>query len=271
MKSKLPAIMFYIGDWMKASDIRMCSFAARGLWFDMLCLMHESDRRGFLQQPNGLPISQEQLCRMTGGSPDEVARLLQELDNSGVFSRSDKGIIYCRRMVRDEHKRQLLSAAGRKGGGNPLLKPVDKGRIKPLLEDEDVIEVENGIEGSPNGEGMQGEDGISADDIYAEYPRHIGKPVAITAILKAAKRLADGGRQNVADYLLERTMAYAKARRSLFDADPSAVKFTPHPSTWFNQSRFDDDEAEWCVESKTVGNNGARPNLAKPGQGFVPD
>lgn len=103
--AKLPSFQFYPGDWMKDPGLRSCSAAARGLWMDMLCLMFESDRRGFLQAPNGKPYSHDQLARMTGCSPDEISLLLAELETSGVYSRTTHGTIFSRRLLRDEEKR----------------------------------------------------------------------------------------------------------------------------------------------------------------------
>jgi hypothetical protein len=42
----------------------------------------------------GKPVSDEQLARMTGSSSGQVSRLLQELEDSGVFSRTEHGMIY---------------------------------------------------------------------------------------------------------------------------------------------------------------------------------
>jgi hypothetical protein len=66
LMDKLPFFKFYPGDWMKDPALRSVSIAARGLWIDMLCLMHESDRRGYLQHATGKPVTAEQLARMTG-------------------------------------------------------------------------------------------------------------------------------------------------------------------------------------------------------------
>jgi hypothetical protein len=44
---------------------------------------------------------------MTGCATDEAAHLLQELEDAGVCSRTEHGIYYSRRMVRDEKTRQL--------------------------------------------------------------------------------------------------------------------------------------------------------------------
>lgn len=128
---KLPSLQFYSGDWMKDPALRSVSFAARGLWIDMLMLMHQSPRRGYLQL-NDTPVTAAQLARMTGGATGEVARLLRELEDSGVYSRTDSGTIYNRRMVRDEKKRIACSEAGRRGGGNPILtfKGDSKGGVK---------------------------------------------------------------------------------------------------------------------------------------------
>lgn len=127
---KFPFIKFFPNDWMAEPTIRVCSVAARGLWMDMLSLMHLSPRRGYLLAATGSPISPEQLARLTGCSADEVTRLLAELSSSGAYSCTDDGIVYSRRMVREEGKREKCSDAGRKGGGNPTFKGADKGRPK---------------------------------------------------------------------------------------------------------------------------------------------
>ncbi len=126
---KLPSWQFYPGDWMKDTDLRSVSSGARGLWIDMLCLMHESGRRGYLQV-NGRPASLEQIARMTGNSTEEATRYLQELETSGVFSRTKDGIdgdgcIYSRRMVRDEANKKVWRENGRKGGNPKYKNPAD--------------------------------------------------------------------------------------------------------------------------------------------------
>lgn len=124
---KLPFLKFFPNDWLAEPTIRVCSVAARGLWMDMLSLMHLSPRRGYLLAATGSPISPEQLARLTGCSADEVTRLLAELTSSGACSCTDDGTLYNRRMVREEGKREKCREAGRKGGGNPALKSNGRG------------------------------------------------------------------------------------------------------------------------------------------------
>jgi hypothetical protein len=59
------------------------------------------------------------LARMVGAREKEVSTLLRELEEAGVFSRTAEGIIYSRRMVRDEKLRQVRAAGGPKSLQNP--------------------------------------------------------------------------------------------------------------------------------------------------------
>lgn len=117
---KLPSFQFYPGDWRKDPKLSSVSMAAKGLWMDMLCLMFESERRGYLQV-NGKAPSKEQLSRMVCCSIGEITPLLLELKDADVYSCTRDGIIYSRRMVRDENIRKKRVEAGEKGG-NPAFK-----------------------------------------------------------------------------------------------------------------------------------------------------
>lgn len=99
-KAKRPWMKWYPADWRSDPGLRMCSFAARGLWADLLALMHEAEPYGCLLV-NGKPPSPAQLAAMLGGTARQIETLLGELEASGVFSRDDEGIIYSRRMIRD--------------------------------------------------------------------------------------------------------------------------------------------------------------------------
>lgn len=76
------------------------------------------------------------------------------------------------------------------------------------------------------------EDILHAEKIYQIYPKHAGKGAAIKSIIKALKSISF-------DELLVLTQKYAAARKG----EPK--KFTPHPSTWFNQERWKDDPSTW--------------------------
>ena len=117
---KRPSFQFYPADWRKDPALSTCSLAARGLWIEMICLAHEGERYGVLSINNGHPMSVQQIARAVGESPSVITRLVAELEQSRVFSRDAQGCILSRRMVRDEHIRNVRADAGRLGG-NPHL------------------------------------------------------------------------------------------------------------------------------------------------------
>lgn len=145
---KRPSFQFYPADWRKDPALAACSLAARGLWMELLCIAHESERYGFLSI-NGKPMTPAQLARIVGETPALVTKLLREIEEAGVLSRSEDGIIFSRRMVRDEELRNIRAANGVKGaeygkkgashgvkGGRPA--KTNTGEITPLETPQDV-------------------------------------------------------------------------------------------------------------------------------------
>lgn len=117
---KRPWFKFYPSDWRADKGLRLCGAAARGLWIEMLCVMHEAKPYGHLLV-NGRPLTETQLASLSGIPLDQVHALLAELENADVFSKNGKGVIYSRRMTRDARKAAKCSHAGKEGGGNPML------------------------------------------------------------------------------------------------------------------------------------------------------
>ena len=138
-----PWMKFYPQDWRADEKLRLCSLAARGLWIEMLAIMHRSERYGQLLIGGRVPTD-AQLAVQVGASPDQVPILMAELEEAGVFSRATSGAIYSRRMTRDHKKAETARKNGKKGG-NPSLgnktgksgwdnqqdNPPDKGGVKP--------------------------------------------------------------------------------------------------------------------------------------------
>ncbi len=137
--SKNPWMKFYPADWRADPRLKMCSLAARGLWIEIICLMHESEPYGHLLV-SGLPPTNTQLAVLVGTPPDQLSDLLGELEQVGVFSRTRKGVIYSRKMTRD-NKKSVTARKNGQNGGNPSLRkqtgnsssdnPQVKGQDKP--------------------------------------------------------------------------------------------------------------------------------------------
>lgn len=117
---KRPAFLFYPADWLRDTALRTCSITARGLWMDMICYMHQGKPYGYLKV-NRKAIQPAQLAIMVGLPLEDTIIYLKELKEAGVYS-VKSGVIYSRRMVRDEHIRSERAKAGKKGGNPNLLK-----------------------------------------------------------------------------------------------------------------------------------------------------
>ena len=98
--SASPWMKFYPRDWRGDQALRAVSLAARGLWIDCLCIMHEAQPYGHLVL-GSQPVTDVVLARMTGTTPDQISELLGELESAAVFARRSDGTIYSRRMTRD--------------------------------------------------------------------------------------------------------------------------------------------------------------------------
>jgi hypothetical protein len=237
------------------ADTRRLSIEARAIWFDMLYLMDQSPRRGYLCEPNGKPVTAERLAQFAGCSTDVVSRVLQELDHAGVYSTSEE-FIYSRRMVRDERRAGIFAANGRKGGRPPQQ---NQGKPKPnqtgtktephgrvcFGSNSNRIFGE-GYETDPASKGRSGpapapearaslskpSPRALAEQIYQEYPRKAGKGLAIKAILQALEKVPF-------DELLAAVREFAATPKG------RDRQFCPYPATWFSQERWNDDRSEW--------------------------
>ena len=136
MSDKKPSFQFYPGDWRKDPGVQSLSYHDRGVWFEMLLLMHESEERGVLLL-NGKPMPESALERLLGLVNQNLTTTLTTLLDFAVASkRAHDGAIYCRRMVRDEELSKVRKAAG-KLGGNPNLvnqKPTTQVNQKPTTQ-----------------------------------------------------------------------------------------------------------------------------------------
>ena len=114
---KLRWSKFWWKDWQGDQGLRSCSVAARGLWMDLLCIAHEGDPYGHVTI-NGTAPTVKRLATISGIAEGAAKTLLEELREAGVFSVTEDGVIFSRRMVRDK------AASGRgkdhgENGGNP--------------------------------------------------------------------------------------------------------------------------------------------------------
>ena len=135
--AKACSFQFYPEDWLSNIKLQLCSMTSQGLLINLMCLMHQSEKYGYLLINGSKPIQNQsktnlkpiqKLFRMNSKTFNNA---LNELLDYGVLKQDDDGVLFCRRMVQDEHIRQLRKEAGEKGG-NPAFK---LGKPNPYYKD----------------------------------------------------------------------------------------------------------------------------------------
>lgn len=92
--AKLPAFQFYPGDWMKDPQVSMLTAQARGIWFDLICAMHENGRTGSVSG------TADQLARISRSNPSEFNASLEEFIVTKVAD-----VTFCNSIVTVENRR----------------------------------------------------------------------------------------------------------------------------------------------------------------------
>lgn len=232
---KQPWIKWYPADWRSDPRLRMCSLAARGLWADLLSYMHEGDQYGHLMI-HGTKPSEQQIAALVGRPLAETRKALAELEATQVFSRTDDGTIYSRRMVRD-HEKAATDRDNGKRGGNPKLDGDVKAGVNPPVKGEDKAQMLDARSQIPEKESTSLRSVVRASDwpdgafesFWDAYPNKVGKKAALRAFAVAK-------RSGVAWHTI--TVALDK-----YIYEKPHDRAWCNPATWLNQGRWDDQPA----------------------------
>ena len=168
-----PSIQFYPGDYRRDERLRQCSAAARGVWMDMLCIMHQGTPYGYLRDEAG-DVTVKSLSRLIGVSAGQLGACLQELESHAVFSRDEAGSIFSRRMVKDERIRLARAKGGEESFKNPAV-PRKKDILPAILngKHKDVLSVEDEEEERRKEVKLQEKKSALVPLLLSEYPQTI--------------------------------------------------------------------------------------------------
>lgn len=237
---KRPAFQFYPADWRKDMALQSCSVAARGLWVDMLCIAHECEPYGHLTV-NGRPMTAAQIGRHTGLTERECAKLIAELEDSGVLSRTAEGAIFSRRMVRDEDVRTRRAEGGKAGsefgslgaehgkkGGRPRKETGDK---KPPFQPPLEPPPSSSSSSSSSEITPQPPEGVGFARFWSAWPAGGRK----AAREQCERKWQAKGCEAIAD----RVLASLEAWKASPEWAKDGGAFIPAPLVWLNQSRWE--------------------------------
>lgn len=117
-RDKKPYYRWYPGDLRRDLAVQSCEWDIRAVWREMLDLMHDGEPRGYLTA-GGVPIAtgKELSIAIGGGIPAALCqRAIVTLKAKKVCGVTDEGVMFSRRMVRDEAVDKVRGEGGSKGG-----------------------------------------------------------------------------------------------------------------------------------------------------------
>lgn len=149
---KRPSFQFYAYDWQGNSNLKRCTHEEKGIWMDIMCLMHDQEEYGIIRWPL------KEIAQAVGASIGKIKSLVLK----GIMKGGDTGceeyiyiprsgrkdgtpvvlipkqsttVWYSSRMVRDEYVRQNAGASTRfqsktENNSHPTSKNNDNERAK---------------------------------------------------------------------------------------------------------------------------------------------
>lgn len=229
MKKNLPAIQYYIGDHRKDIELGSLDFEAKGVWWEMVLLMHVSTDYGKLVL-NGKPIPDAVLAQLLSTNEATLQRNLSKILDHGVGSmEEDTGIIYCRRMVREADLSKVRAEAGRKGGKKS--RPPQPTLFGSKNEAQEPASSSSSVSTSTSKETNTG---TLFEEFWTAYPRRKGSNPKRPAREKWEKATQKIHYQE----LLALTIRFALRMEA---EETIGTPFVPQATTWLNQERWTDE------------------------------
>lgn len=105
-----PSFQFYPADWRNNANLGRCSPAARGIWVDIMCVLHDSDEYGVVRWP---------LLDLANAAHAPI-KLVRELVEKNVLKGDDKAV---------DRAFVYVPRSGRKNGDPVTLIPTQAGPV----------------------------------------------------------------------------------------------------------------------------------------------
>ncbi|HUX03091.1 MAG TPA: hypothetical protein VMY35_19190 [Phycisphaerae bacterium] len=218
-------------DWFAEETLKFVSFAAQGLWINIIFLLHRSPIRGELRRGDGSKMDGNALATVLGRTPDQVLPALQELIDHGVCSTLDDGTVYSRRMRRGKSLKEKRKDAGLLGArerwqgdstvdGKGMANQKTDGKRGKGKERKGVV-TEKDVVVLP--ESLQTKDFVSAWEAWEKYRKETRHALTPSTIRLQLKKLEAVG-PTVAAAMINQSIE--RGWRGLFELDQGGTKGT---------------------------------------------
>lgn len=250
-----PYLPLYVMDFLTDERLRECSAESIGVYIMTMCVLHKQkeygkltlnkrDKQNFQQQENNVPIFAIKLhYHLPFDVPCIERSLIELLEREIVTIEGDT--LYQKRMVKDGQISIKRSEAGKKGASATNGKEFAEANSSAGAEDfaeakqsanvsansENEIEYENEVES--NNKTSLREKRKRTEELFKKfwqaYPRKSSKKTALTRWLKIEPD----------EELFETIMKGLEIAKRCDQW--KEVRFIPHPATWLNQERWNDE------------------------------
>jgi len=224
--TKLFWMQFNTGDWLKDPKLSMCQPATRGIWADAIAVMHEDGQSGVIA---GTTEQLTRLLRCDGPSLMAAVHDLRATGTALVLIRDDRITLINRRMQREAKQRESNRKRQKRYRDKPnVTEPSQQCRNPQVCNCLFDSNSDCNSEKKKEPEGKEKPEEMFAL-FWDAYPRKEAKQNAWKAFKKV---LPDA-------QLMSAMIAWLKlACESEQWQDKSKI---PHPATWLNQRRWEDD------------------------------
>lgn len=131
MSNGLPFLKVFPDNWQSSMSLRKCNLSARGLWLEMMLIMHKSDPYGCLIS-DGKPMTEGELATLIGIPYKKVHKAMLDLEKHRVFERNADGVIIGAKMIKEYNKRLKCKEAANKQHHQDLIETASmQGEYKP--------------------------------------------------------------------------------------------------------------------------------------------
>lgn len=269
-----PSFQFYPADWLGNSNLRRCSHAEKGVWIDVMCLMHDSEEYGVLRW-SLKEIAQAVGCKLAD---------LKSLVLKGVLKGDDKHL---------NEPLAYVPVSGRKKGPTVILIEAEEGPIwysSRMVIDEYKRNVRGGFGDAPN-HAPKATNGEYIDDTPNPSPSHAGAPRAAvsssssssvkpkTQVSERGSTATTSGRGDDGTPALsscpaglEPTVSHRSIALNMhLDLDNELAMFLANARSKSRMSADWNAEFElWLRRSRNFGNGKDQQPKARQGQGSAP-
>lgn len=174
-----PWLKFFPVDWQADEALQMCSLAARGLWLELILLMHKAQPYGHLIINGRTPTIDELIRRLRPKSKKEFLDAFAELKANNVCSVTGEGVMFSRRMARRSGRVSASRENGQRGGRPRNPRDNLDGNLEHNLDRNLDANLQPNLEKTPRGERLEARSQRRERPPGGKHPIFVGQRLTV--------------------------------------------------------------------------------------------